>query len=102
MHLVLEDAELVITTHEGCLSEFTTTCRRRERDDANGPIRGNEFGLPLDLVITRRSELDRAAGEVTGRLAGIHLTGRGDRLESRGGVDEIADDQAVLVAARSH
>jgi hypothetical protein len=45
---------------------------------------------------------DRGFGHASGRLAGEHGAGLGDRLDARGGVDKIARDHSLPLGAERH
>ena len=93
---LLDEAKLVVPSDEGGLEDPRAL---RAGDGGDDPGRLEEpdgLGLALELVLAGVDVGDRGRGGGPGRLVDIAAPRRGGRLDAGGGVDPVADDEALL------
>ncbi len=99
---VLEEPELLVAPDEGRLRQVRATLAAALGDHPQGAPGRHRSLLALEDLLAGRLEGDRAAGGSVGRLADEHGARRGDRLETGGGVHEVAGDHALVGGPDRH
>ena len=93
---VLEQAELLVPSDERRLGQVRPTLATALGDDPQRAPGGDGGALALERLVADRLERDRRRRRPMGRVADEHPAGQGDRLEARGGVDQVAGDHALV------
>ena len=93
---VLELAQLLVAADERRLHRFAPVAATDLGDDAQGAPRPDRGDLALQDLLACLLEYDRGRGGLERRLADQHGSGGRDRLQARGGVDEVAGDHALI------
>jgi hypothetical protein len=96
---ILDPAELAVPAHERRLEPGRLEGTTGARDDAQRLPERYKPDLALQLVGTDVCVHDRLVGRPPGRLAHKHPTWFGDRLDARGGVDEVSGYHALALGA---
>ena len=102
MEEILDLAELTVAADERRLEPCRLERAARPRDDTQRAMERNEADLPLQLVAARFRVRDRRLGDAPGRVTDEDGAGLGDRLNARGGVDEVAGDHAFAARTDRH
>ncbi len=97
---LLEQAQLVGPTDEGCFQGLAPVASPALRHDAQRPPGGDRNSLALERLLAGRLERDRAARRPLGRLAHEDRSRLGSALEPAGGVHEVAGDHALVRRAQ--
>ena len=87
---VLQQAQLVVATHERRLDPLAPALAAALGDDPERPPRRDRGGLALEELLAGRLEGDRARRGALGGLADEDGAGRRHRLEPRRGVHHVA------------
>ena len=99
---VLDQLQLAVAADEGGLETRRLQLPAAPRDDPHRSVDLHGLGLSLQLVSAGRLVHDRLLRRAPRRLADEHRAGLRDRLDTRGGVDEIARDHALALGADRH
>src|ERR1035437_9488862 len=95
-----EEAQLVVAADERSLQGLAPVPATPFGDDTEGAPSRYRAGFALEELLTRFLEGDRLAGGPLCRLADEDRPRWGDRLETAGGVDEIARDHPLVRRAQ--
>jgi hypothetical protein len=96
VELILEQSQLLVTTHEGWLEALIASLTANPSDDAQCAPRRHDCFLSLQDVLAGGLIDDRCGGGALGRLAYEHHPTRRRRLQARRRVDHIASDHALV------
>ena len=99
MELVLEQPELVVASDEGRLEDVPFADATALTNYRKRPPGGHRNGLALHVLLAHRLVANGVVRQLLGGVADKHGPRVGCRLEPRRGVDDVADDEALLVAA---
>ena len=93
---LLDEAQLVVASREGRLDDARALRAGDGRHDPGRLEEAHRLGLALQLVLAGVEVGDRSRRRRPRHLVDVAAAGRGRRLDARGGVDPVADDEALL------
>jgi hypothetical protein len=102
MEEILDSPQLTLPTDERRFEAGRLERPASPRDDAQRSPERHEPDLPLQLVRAGIAVDDRLVCSSLRRLADEHRSGLGQRLDPRGGVDEVARNHALPFRPERH
>jgi hypothetical protein len=100
---LLDQAQVAVATDERRVQPLLALRPADAAEDAGRAPQAQWIGLSLDHVLAGVLVRDRRRGQLSGHLVDRHRVGPRHRLDARGGVDAVSDDQPLArVVDRRH